>query len=532
MIIAHQVCEVLRRIAANVDSPRGRVVFNHASRYEWQQLQQLAAVAPSDYATAEDYFLDAIVTDFARKSPPLEGDLRHTAVATFWACEAQNKQTNDRIDRFICEQGPFGPADLRLLDFINLWKKKIKYVLGKLPDSLTPRFSPGATVSDKGRKITIPHKMSQAPTLYADTLCLWPFLRDTSWGRANSEAPTVVRGNIFFSVPKDARKDRGCCKEASGNVALQLSVGSVIRSRLKRVGIDLDQGQDVHRELAREGSLAGGQLATIDLSNASDLVARKLVQLVLPDEWYQLLSSLRAPFTLVDGKHVRLEKFSSMGNGFTFELETLLFWSLAETCTDALGAPREVSVYGDDIIVPIWPGLERLIRSSFTFFGFTLNEGKSFFDGPFRESCGGDFFNGEAVRPYYQKSYLDEPQEWIALLNGLKRLNRPALTRAARSYALNQLPKGIRDLRGPPCLGDAVIHDDDRTRWVTKVAADGWEGFYVMGYTPVTKKIPLNRFRGDVVLASALYGVPSVGVVPRGAVSGYKNSWILAPFGT
>lgn len=373
--------------------------------------------------------------------------------------------------------------------------------------------------------------MSQAPTLYPDTLCLWPFLERTAWGRANREAPTLIRGNYFFSVLKNAMKNRGCCKEASGAVTLQLDVGSCLRSRLKRVRIDLDQGQDIHRELARKGSL-DGSLATIDLSNASDTVARKLVELILPDEWYQLLSSLRAPFTRVDGKFVRLEKFSSMGNGFTFELETLLFWSLAETCVDVLGAPREVSVYGDDIIVPTWPGLEELIRSSFTFFGFTLNEGKSFFDGPFRESCGGDFFDGQAVRPYYQKNYLDEPQEWIALLNGLRRLERPALTRAARSYALNQLPKSIRDLRGPPCLGDAVIHDDDRTRWVTRVADDGWEGFYVMGYTPVTKKIPLHRFRGNVVLASALYGVPSVGVVPRGSVSGYKSSWILAPFGT
>lgn len=531
MIIAHQVCEVLRRIAANVDSPRGRKVWEHASRYEWRELQQLTAVAPSDYSSAEDYFLDAIVTDFARKSPPMEGDLHSTAVDAFWACEAQNKVTNDRLDRFIREQGPFEPSDLRLLDFINLWKKKVKFVLGPLPDSLTPRFSPGATVSDKGRKITIPHKMSQAPTLYPETLCLWPFLKDTAWGRANREAPTLIRANYFFSVLKNAIRNRGCCKEASGAVTLQLNVGGCLRSRLKRVGIDLDQGQDVHRELARKGSL-DSSLATIDLSNASDTVARKLVQLILPDEWFQLLSSLRAPFTRVDGKYVRLEKFSSMGNGFTFELETLLFWSLAETCVDVLGAPREVSVYGDDIIIPTWPGLEELIRSSFTFFGFTLNEGKSFFDGPFRESCGGDYFNGEAVRPYYQKSYLDEPQEWIALLNGLQRLGRPSLTRSARSYALNQLPKSIRDLRGPQCLGDAVIHDDDRTRWITREADDGWEGFYVKGYTPVTKKIPLNRFRGNVVLASALYGVPSVGVVPRGSVSGYKSTWILLPFGT
>lgn len=529
--ITHQVCEVLRRLAAQVDSPRGIAVRILAQHNEWEQLQQLSSVAPSAYSDAEAYFRDVIVTDFARKSPPVKGDLHQTAVDTFWLCEHQNKVTNDRLDRFIGKKGPFLPSDLHVMGFIASWRKKIRKVLGRLPGTLVPRFSPGATVSDTRDKITIPHKMSQAPTLYPETLCLWPFIAHTAWGRINDAAPSVVRGNEFFSVPKDARKNRGCCKEASGNVTLQLAVGSHIRSRLMRFGIDLNQGQDLHRRLAREGSV-DGSLATIDLSNASDTVACKLVQLLFPEDWYELLSSLRAPFTHVDGKQVKLEKFSSMGNGFTFELETLLFWTLAESCLDAEGVVGRAYCYGDDLIIPSHPRLERSIRATFRFFGFTPNEAKSFFDGPFRESCGGDYFNGQAVRPYYQKNYLNEPQEWFAMLNGLRALNRPVLTSIARGYALEQLPSDLRKLRGPSCLGDAVIHDKQDT-WIARPAGleDGWEGVAVLGYTPAFRTLPLRSFRPSVAHASALYGVPSFGVTPRGWVSGYKRTWIIVPFG-
>jgi hypothetical protein len=86
-----------------------------------------------------------------------------------------------------------------------------------------------------------------------------------------------------------------------------------------------------------------------------------------------------------------------MGNGFTFELETLVFYALVKACCS-----REslVSVYGDDILFPA-PHADR-VDELLSFCGFEINLSKSF--GPpslFRESCGGHYFRGDNVKPFY-----------------------------------------------------------------------------------------------------------------------------------
>ena len=71
---------------------------------------------------------------------------------------------------------------------------------------------------------------------------------------------------------------------------------------------------------------------------------------------------------------------SSMGNGFTFELMSLIL----------LGVTRfysaNSSVFGDDIIVPLDVAPE--VVEAITGLGFLVNKRKSFFDGITRESCG------------------------------------------------------------------------------------------------------------------------------------------------
>jgi hypothetical protein len=336
----------------------------------------------------------------------------------------------------------------------------------------------------------------------------------------------VVKGNIFFTVPKDGTKDRGCCKEASIPVALQLEVGAFLKDRLLRQGISLREGQQTHQDLARSAS-ESGEYATLDLSNASDTLCYKLVKLLLPPDWFTLLDSLRAPFTCVDGQWVHLEKFSSMGNGFTFELETLVFYTLVETLME--DRPYLGSwCYGDDLIVP--SAYARDVIAALTFFGFTPNERKCFLEGHFRESCGGDFFKGEPVRAHYLEKLPDEPQQWISLANGLRRLG--AWASHARSEALKQLPSEIRQCRGPEELGDIVIHDDPE-HFVTHTITV--KGRYhrtrvsaYRAYVPVPIRLHWHHWKPDVQLAGALLGLSSNGVSPRG-VSGYKLGWVQPP---
>ena len=281
-----------------------------------------------------------------------------------------------------------------------------------------------------------------------------------------------------------------------------------MRSKLKKVGIDLIDGQEVHRRVARESSV-NGLYATIDLSSASDCVSSSLVKLLLPHGWFSVLDDLRSHFTQVNGSWHRLEKFSSMGNGFTFELETVIFLGIALTlCPNALPG-NGVWVYGDDIIVPT--SSARDVVSALNFFGFTANERKTFLEGEFRESCGGDFFRGEPVRAHYLEELPDEPQKFISLANGIRRAARQDSSMDLwRSLSrpwfkcLDEIPNAIRRLRGPEALGDIVIHDEEErwdVRWRDSIR-------YIRSYRPVALgEVRWGGFAYAVQLAAALYGV-------------------------
>lgn len=552
----HLLRRVVLALCEDVATPRAMSVKLLMEHGEWTQLLGLR-VKPSDYADSESYFKDSLVTDLLRKVEDLPTAVDREAVArqTFLLCEKQCAATNARLSRFVSETLFIEDStDDRVYQFILEWRKEVNWVLGNLPDHLTPRFSGGATVGDVGDLKTTPDKMSSAPQITQGARCLMPFWHETSWARELVKVrpwysdPLTVRGNHFFTVPKDAEKRRGCAKEASINISFQLDVGRVLKGRLfSRLGLDLKGGQDHHKELAQAASI-DGLSSTIDMSNASDTVCRLLPQLLLQADWHSLLTSLRSPFTLVDGKWHWLEKFSSMGNGFTFELETLIFATLARQIVRQEGGdPDLVKCYGDDLIVPSVH--TDSILAALAFFGFTPNRKKTFTEGPFRESCGGDYFGGVPVRAHFLEKLPDEPQQWISLANGLRRVthvpgapdSRWDLVRRAWLRVLDCIPNDIRRCRGPSHLGDIVIHDDverwghtairPRKRWsepdpkgVRRLLDDGSgpsvDGVYA--YTPIPSVLPWHHWLPAVQLACCTLGLPSSGVTPRGGISGYR----------
>lgn len=563
----NQVLRVIQRLAQDVGTPRAVSVYMLATAGEWAQLQQLR-VEPRYYTCSESFWMDCLVTDILRKCDlPSTVDREAVAVETFYSCEKECFHTNSYLRRYLPNHLLLETrAQSSVYDFIGRWRKNVDFVLGNLPDTLTPRFSGGATYADTGFLKTTPDKMSSTPTIYSATECLLPFWHQTSWSKSLTASrpwqsrPRTVRGNIFFTVPKDGTKFRGCAKEASIPVSLQLDVGRLMKRRLLRIGIDLKRDQMIHRYAAMRASVSGDE-ATIDMSNASDTVCRVLVQLGLRSDWYELLNSLRATHTRVNGKWVRLEKFSSMGNGFTFELETVIFATLARTViADAGGDPDSVKCYGDDLIVPSMH--YKSVMSALQLFGFQPNPKKTFSEGPFRESCGGDYWSGVPVRAHYLESLPDEPQQWISLANGLRRVARADprhphrwdVVKSAWLRALDPIPSHIRRCRGPEALGDTVIHDDPqnwawadppRTRhqvsFIERDAGpsqdgiprkriytlddgsqDGWDQKWVFAYIPVPNVLPWNHWLPSVQLACCTLGLPSEGVTPRDDVSGYR----------
>lgn len=537
-MLSQQMTKVAIHLMNSLDNPVATRVADAIRRKDWNEIIS-TSVHPNSYQEPGAYFRAVAAADFLRKYRGFElgGNLRKKAVATFLQCEQENRRSNDRLRRYVSwfKDGFVGDTvDLKLYDFLSELRGEVRELLGGLPRELWPKFGPGSTYHDRGEAITIPHKMSarasKTPNLWWGDL----MIHRTAWGRSNLQANKrsafrTVRGNRFTTVPKDSSKDRGICIEPSVNVSLQLAVGTHIsRCLAERGGLVKESSQERHKELARLASVHG-HLATIDLSNASDTVCYQLVKLLLPEMWFDLLDDLRSPFTQLDGRWYKLEKFSSMGNGFTFELETLLFFAMARVTARSVGASLEdVTAYGDDIIVPTEAA--KPLLALLTLLGFTPNAKKTFIEGPFRESCGGDFFRGVDVRPFYLKEEPYDPATWIALANGIRRLahkdgclgDRPIDMLKPWFMVLGNIPSDIRRIRGPMDLGDAVIWDNPET-WQTRCHPSGHR--WIRTYQPVVRRVKLAKFHPEVQLASALYGVPSSGAAVRDGISGYRKKW-------
>jgi len=232
-----------------------------------------------------------------------------------------------------------------------------------------------------------------------------------------------VKGSNLFFVPKDTIIARTAATEPTLNMFGQKGYGELIeRVLLKEHDIDLSVQQELNRWLAMSGSL-NGDYATIDLSSASDTIGLEFCKALLPESLFKDLKLLRSPYTMYGGRAIKLQMISTMGNGFTFPLQTLIFANLVLACMIEYGLPirdiynkRRYSVFGDDIIVPV--KVYDIVARMLSACGFTMNVNKSFNSGYFRESCGGDYYRGVNVRAKYLHE-CTHPTHVYGLINNL-----------------------------------------------------------------------------------------------------------------
>lgn len=533
--MGHNDFDWLHVLCQDMNRARSLTVSLLVKYCEWDQLVNLRCY-PSDYFTSrffkgigqsiDDFRYDYQITEILRKNAdlPLTSDRVQNAKDKFLEAEQLCKVTNAKLRGLSMQMSlGFTTFDPRWGDFVNAWRIEMDRLLGPIPDTLDVKFSSGSTFDD--RHMLVPqNKMSSRPTVTEQAWAIiQPFWEDTLWCRGlvldypNRSLPKFISGNRFTTVPKDAVTDRGICVEPSLNVTHQLSVGKVIRKRLRHRGIDLKYGQPVHQRLAEQASLKL-DAGTIDLSSASDTISKELVKLVLPGDWFDLLDTLRSPMTRFDGSWILNEKFSSMGNGFTFELETALFYTLALTVAKSLRHDVKcLKVYGDDIIVD--SAIAHSVMGALRFFGFKTNDRKTFVEGiPFRESCGGDYYLGTPVRGHYLETNPKEPIDWIALSNGIRRMACADLDafgdlgvyKRAWLRVISRLPTHIRSCRGPEVYGNCVIHDSPQA-----IGRTTWSGEYTLkGYFPVFADdchthYDRRTFTRDSVVAAGILGLIS-----------------------
>jgi hypothetical protein len=414
-------------------------------------------------------------------------------------------------------------------EVFHLARGKIANLLGKFDWDEAERcfgFGPGATTRLSRRKADRYYKFGPKPDTTLHNLALSRLIvsRVNPWvhhlsGARFPASPTndcfnVVQGNKVTTVPKSSKTDRPIAIEPDMNSYVQKGIGACIRRRLKRCGVDLDD-QTLNQRLAREGSL-DNSLATIDLSSASDTVSRRLVELLLPEDWFHAMNISRSHFgTLPSGEIIRYQKFSSMGNGFTFELESLIFWALAQSVLSYLETKdHRLGIYGDDLIVP--SECASLLLNVLKVCGFTPNEKKTFVDGPFRESCGKHYFNGIDVTPFYLRKQLDEPQPMFVAVNNHRRwLARKSEFIGKSDWKLHtqfvrMVPKWLRSYRGPDGYGDdflAVNFEEARPQKVSDLRrSKGHEGWHYDKYCRL-ENAPLRksaRVDGESLMTKSL----------------------------
>lgn len=174
-------------------------------------------------------------------------------------------------------------------------------------------------------------------------------------------------------------------------------MGRLLEDCLRRSGYDISALQPIHNRLAAEGSRTG-QLVTADQSSASDNITCTLVRMLFEQRWADALFAGRIGKVKIDGTALDLATFSTMGNGVTFPLQTLVFLGLLKGVEDVLGLKNQtISVFGDDMIYPLT--MHETVLTVFGELGLLINADKTFSTGDFRESCGGDYYRGYDVRP-------------------------------------------------------------------------------------------------------------------------------------
>lgn len=256
-----------------------------------------------------------------------------------------------------------------------------------------------------------------------------------------------ARGSQLLTVPKNQEKVRTIAKEPLGNMCIQLAAGRYLSHALLLRGCDISCQQPRNRALAKLGSV-DGSLATLDLSSASDCITPSLVEALFPDEWFDLLTSIRSPEISSDGVWYKLNMISTMGNGYTFPLMTLIIVSLIYAMRRVHGGPNlfvnwsNTAVFGDDIVIPVSEVSElvKLLKDA----GFIVNLDKSYFSGPFRESCGGDYYRGVDVSPFYVKSLATDSDVNVALNQTLSWQSRHDLVLPRSSRFLLSLLTKVR----------------------------------------------------------------------------------------
>lgn len=281
------------------------------------------------------------------------------------------------------------------------------------------------------------------------------------------------------TVPKTLKTPRIIAEEPTSiqytqQAIKELVVSTIESNSLTRGHINFSD-QSVNKELALKNSV-DQQLATLDLSAASDRVSRKLVKAMLEvnPSLSHLVFLTRSPIAKVGEKRINLQKFASMGSALCFPIEALAFFCLCLlnrlehvatpygiTLKALRALAKDVYVYGDDILIPV-NEVETAI-TLFQQFKLKVSTTKSFWKGEFRESCGMDAFRGVDITPtYLRQPFASSRREASQIVSNVATANQLWLKGyTATFYYIKNLVEGAVGEKLP-----SIADDSEGLGWV------------------------------------------------------------------
>ena len=288
------------------------------------------------------------------------------------------------------------------------------------------KFGKLAALGVPRREASIPKKMEILSYSSDDQLRLFNCIKagDSILTEAVTDKPCYIPAIIYHSVPKTYKINRGIAPPSVVEGFLSQGLGVYLRMLLEeRTHINLATAKSTHMRAARDGS-KNGNVATIDMSNASNSFVWEHVKQLFPRSWWYVLDIVRTRLIEINHEVYELKSYMLMGSGHTFPMQTIMFYALAEAVRQLSNSRGKTLTFGDDIILPT--RCASIFCRIMTSLGFTINKEKSFISrvGKFRESCGGDYYLGFDVRPVMPKGTF-EPMGMVEFCaNIYKILNR------------------------------------------------------------------------------------------------------------
>lgn len=295
-------------------------------------------------------------------------------------------------------------------DLISCVRRHVTSVLGHRGwDKIVPFHGPGAVYESRVPK-------GKWASWYETIEACFPYKDYFDIGNHIIEdvGMPVVRSEIvarLTPVPKDSRGPRLICVHPAESIWIQQGLRRELEHRITRRRhtrgawprghVNFDD-QTINGNLALSSS-SDKRYATIDLKEASDRLSDILVQ-DLFGRHYRAFGCCRAQYVDIAGVRTPIHAYAPMGNATTFPVQSLVFWAVCVSALEAVGfhQPSDCYVFGDDIIVP--SECYHDVVSWLTAFGLVVNQGKSYVNSNFRESCGVDAFSGVDITPVRWKT--------------------------------------------------------------------------------------------------------------------------------